>query len=183
MGSIEVADVVVAAAQGDERAWEQLVDRFGGLMWSIARSYRLDSAACADVVQEAWVRLAQNLDRIREPASVGSWLATTTRHEALRVIKKQQRESPDRFEDETRLGTTAAADDPILTQERDRLLVDCLNTISERCQQLLRLLIVEPAVPYTEIAKFLDMPIGSIGPTRARCLGKLRESLETRGDL
>lgn len=183
MGSPDVANVVAAAAEGDPEAWTKLVEQFSGLLWSIARSHRLDSAACADVVQEAWVRLAQNLDRIREPARVGSWLATTTRHEAMRVVKKQQREVPDLFEDESRLGAGATPDGPLLTRERDQLLVDSLNSISSRCQHLLRLLIAEPAVSYTDIADFLDMPVGSIGPTRARCLSKLRETLDRQGDV
>ena len=178
--SADVADVVAAATLGDARAWDELVDRFGALLWSIARSYRLDTATCADVVQEAWVRLAQSLDRIREPSSVGAWLATTTRNEALRVAKKQQRERPDRFDDESQLGLVGPADGPTLARERDQLLVDCLTAVPERCQQLLRLLVAEPAVPYTEIAEILDMPVGSIGPTRSRCLRKLRESLEQR---
>lgn len=170
------AELVRGAAAGDQRAWDALVDRFGGLVWSIARAHRLGAADAADVSQTAWLRLVENLDRIRDPERVGAWLATTTRNECLRVIRRSGRQVPTDMEVDAEPPDTESplADEGLLAGERDAALWQAFSSISERCQVLLRLLIADPAPSYEEIGAALGMPIGSIGPTRARCLEHLR---------
>jgi len=170
-------DLVRGAAAGDQAAWNELVERFQGLVWATARSYRLSRADAADVAQTTWLRLVENLDRIREPERLAGWLATTARREALRYLCLHGRElasdAADLFE--------APADDPLevalLTEERDAALWRAFAQLSERCQTLLRLLVSEDEPSYEAIGAALDMPVGAIGPTRMRCLEKLRSSV------
>jgi RNA polymerase sigma factor (sigma-70 family) len=166
--------LVRAAATGDQAAWNELVARFERLVWATARSFRLSRADAADVAQTTWLRLVENLDRIREPERLGAWLATTARRESLRHLRLHGRELPsdeaDVFE--------APSDDPLevalLTKERDTALWRAFVRLSERCQSLLRLLVSEEEPSYETIGAALGMPVGAIGPTRMRCLDKLR---------
>jgi RNA polymerase sigma factor (sigma-70 family) len=176
MGSGGLAKLVAAAGDGDQQAWEGLVDRFGGLVWSVARAHGLSAADAADVSQTAWLRLVEHLSRIRDPERVGSWLASTARHEALRVLRRAGRELP--VGDEGELAPRGAVVEPpdahVLASERHEVLWKAFTALPGRCQRLLRVLIAEPAPSYQEVAAALQMPIGSIGPTRARCLRQLR---------
>jgi RNA polymerase sigma factor (sigma-70 family) len=177
-----VGELVRAAAAGDRRAWDELVDRYSGLLWSIAIAYRLGRADAADVVQTVWLRLLENLERLRDPDRVGAWLATTARRECQRSLAQTRRMLP--TDDEWRLEPRDAAvptpEAAALTSERDRLLWMAFTQLSEQCQRLLRILMVAPP-PYEVVAAALDMPIGSIGPTRARCLERLRRRLSASG--
>jgi RNA polymerase sigma factor (sigma-70 family) len=171
---MELAELMGAASRGDQAAWNAIVDRFQGLVWAVARAHRLPQADAADVAQTTWLRLVEHLDRIREPERLGAWLATTARHECLRHIRLHGRELPS---DETELFETPGEDSSelkLVIAERDTALWRAFANLSERCQALLRLLVslVEPS--YEEIAAALDMPVGAIGPTRMRCLEKLR---------
>ena len=170
------AELVAAAGDGDEQAWEGLVDRFGGLVWSVARAHGLSAADAADVSQTAWLRLVEHLSRIRDPERVGSWLASTARHEALRVLRRAGRELP--VGDEEELVPRGAVVEPpdahVLASEWHAVLWKAFAALPARCQRLLRVLIAEPAPSYQEVAAALQMPIGGIGPTRARCLRQLR---------
>jgi RNA polymerase sigma factor (sigma-70 family) len=174
VNALTLEQLVPAAASGDQAAWNELVDRFQGLVWATARSFRLSLADAADVAQTTWLRLVENLDRIREPERLGAWLATTARREALRHLRLHGRELPS---DEADL-FEAPLDDPLevalLTEERDTALWGAFAQLSERCQTLLRLLVAEDEPSYEAIGAALDMPIGAIGPTRMRCLDKLR---------
>ncbi len=181
MSSSEAALLVGAAASGDEHAWSALVDQYSGLVWTVARSFGLDEATSADVAQECWYRLATHLDQIRQPDRLAAWLTSTAKHEALRVLRVSDRQRPTDFDDERILGVDEPADEGLLGDERDSELYKAFSRLSPRCQQLLRLLLAEPKIPYEEIAEMVDMPIGSIGPTRARCLAKLRDLLEAKG--
>jgi RNA polymerase sigma factor (sigma-70 family) len=170
-------ELLSAAAAGDEGAWGTIVDRFSGLVWATARAYRLSSADAADVVQTTWLRLVEHFDRIREPEHLGAWLATTARNECLRHLRLQSRvqatDDPDLFE----APSDAAPDSGLLTRERDIALWRAFAALTERCQALLRL-VASPLEPsYAEIGAALSMPIGAIGPTRARCLERLRGEL------
>jgi RNA polymerase sigma factor (sigma-70 family) len=178
-----VSRLVRAAADGDERAWNELVDEFVGLLWTIARAYRLDEADAADVVQSTWLRLLEHVGRLRDPARVGDWLATTARRECLRVLRESDRtllfgEHPPECE---------SADPPfadvVLAHERDEALRRGFARLRCSDQALLRLLVAEPRPSYEEIASALDMPIGSIGPTRQRALERLRQELDEQGSL
>jgi RNA polymerase sigma factor (sigma-70 family) len=170
---LALAELLRAAARGDQVAWNEIVDRFEGLVWATARAYRLPHADAADVAQTTWLRLVENLDRIREPERVGAWLATTTRNECLRHIRMNGRELPTGEAD----GFEFAGDSlvlALLTSERDTALWRAFAKIGERCQALLRLLVSQDEPGYEEIGAALDMPVGAIGPTRMRCLEKLR---------
>src|SRR4051794_29096677 len=163
----EIAALVRHAADGDERAWNALVDRFAGLVWSIARAHRLSDADAADVSQTAWLRLVEHLDRLRQPERVGSWIAATTRNECLRILRLAGREQlgGDEFEPEDE--KTPAPGRALLLAERDSALWRAFQTLPPRCQALLQVIIATPPPTYEELAAALDIPIGSIGPTRA----------------
>ena len=103
---VEAQELLSRVIAGDERAWNEVVDRYAGLVWSVARSYRLSSAATQDVVQTVWLRLAEHCARIRQPDRLASWLATTTRNEALRVIRGNTRMSPQAIADDLTEPTT-----------------------------------------------------------------------------
>jgi len=157
------------------------VDRFAGLVWATARAHRLSRADAADVAQTTWLRLVENLDRIKDPERVGAWLATTARRECLRHIRLQSREFTTGEESVFDVPSEDHAEQRVLTRERNTALRRALARISERCQGLLRLLAAPEALSYEEIAAALGMPIGAIGPTRARCLDQLRRTPELAG--
>lgn len=171
-----VAPLLRAAAAGDSTAWDTLVDRFSGLLWATARAHRLTQSDAADVVQTTWLRLLENLGRIQEPERLGGWLAVVARRECLLVLKRSNREPPvpademlDRIPDQR-----ASVEAAMLAAERDAALWQVFDELPDPCRRLLRVLVADPPPAYAEIASALEMPIGSIGPTRARCLAKLR---------
>lgn len=176
-----MADAVRRAAAGDRAAWDELVAAFGRLVWSIALAHRLGRADAAEVSQTTWLRLVENLDRITQPERLGGWLATTARRESLRQLRLRGREVP--TDDESRLDHGSTAPTPegtVLDQERDRRLRAAFAALPENCRVLLHLVVVvRPS--YAEVAAALDMPVGSIGPTRARCLDRLRRLLAADG--
>ena len=177
-----VSRLVGAAAAGDQRAWNALVEEFSGLLWAVARAHRLRNADAADVVQVTWLRLLEHLGSIHEPERVGAWLATTARRECLRVLRMAQRYVLSGDEPANSEFTDPALED-ILTAERDEVLRRCFARLRPTDQALLRLLVADPRPAYEEIAAALDMPIGSIGPTRGRALERLRQELEREGPL
>ncbi len=179
--TIGLEALIRAANDGDDAAWGSIVDRFSGLVWATARAHRLSNADAADVVQTTWLRLVEHLDRIHNPDGLGAWLATTARHECLRLIRLRGRELAT---DESSLfdaPTDDSVDARLITRERDRALQRALRTVGERCQSLLRMLAAPDPPSYDEIGAALGMPIGAIGPTRARCLEKLRRSPDLVG--
>jgi RNA polymerase sigma factor (sigma-70 family) len=175
MAEITARELVMDAAGGNQGAWDALVDRFGNLVWSIARAHNLTDADAADVSQTTWLRLVENLERIRDPERVGSWLASTARHECLRVLRRAGRAIP--VADDIELDAESPApplDSSLLTTERDTALWRAFAKLGERCRMLLRLLMADPPASYEEISAATGSPVGSIGPTRARCLEQLR---------
>jgi RNA polymerase sigma factor (sigma-70 family) len=178
----ELTETVRAAASGHPAAWATLVHRYTGLVWAVARSFRLDRFDAEDVAQTVWERLAHSLGDLREPQHVGSWLATTTRREALRVLQVRAKALPsgdlswaptDRADDTT---PETLVVDRYESDERDaraRRAWRAMRSLPEGCQQLLRVLMATPPPSYTEAAAALGRPIGYIGPTRRRCLDQL----------
>ena len=171
----EAAELVVAASHGDRSAWERLVDAYVGLIWAITRSYRLSDGDAQDVSQTTWLRLVENIDRLSDPARVGAWLATTARRECLRVLRHARRqvllaewEEMDDFDP-----GGVEVDTALLRAEQDDAVRVALEQLPARCQALLGLLMLDPPPSYDEVSAALGMPIGSIGPTRGRCLHKL----------
>jgi RNA polymerase sigma factor (sigma-70 family) len=181
MQNSRAGDLVQRAAGGDRAAWEELVERFSGLLWSIAIGYRLSQADAADVIQTTWLKLLEHLGTLRDPDRVGAWLATTARRECQRAVIQIGRMLPTDDERKLDVGTTDMTPEAaVLTSERDRMLWEAFAKLSPHCQRLLRLLAVA-APSYEEVASTLDMPVGSIGPTRARCLERLRRNLVAGG--
>jgi RNA polymerase sigma factor (sigma-70 family) len=179
---MDLAAVVGAASQGDRGAWNALVERYGAMIWSVARAHRLGDADAADVFQTTWLRLVEHLGEIRNPDGIGAWLATTARHECLRILRVGQRHVlTDGFDMAEESSAAPPPDAGLLAGERDAALWRAFSGISARCRGLLRMLVADPPPSYEEIGAALDMPIGSIGPTRGRCLEQLRARLATVG--
>ena len=171
----EVADLVFRARAGEAAAWDALVDRFGGRVRAVGRSFRLGKADADDVYQVTWLRLVSHLDQIRDPGRVGAWLVTTASHECLRLLRRAGRQAPgDADWEESLVDDAPDVDADLLVGERERALWEAMEMLSAGCQRLLRFLAADPAPSYEEVALGLDMPIGSIGPTRRRCLNRLR---------
>lgn len=175
--SVEAQELLTRVIAGDERAWDEVVDRFAGLVWSVARSYRLSSAATDDVVQTVWLRLAEHCSRIRQPERLASWLATTTRNEALRVIRGNNRLTPQAALDELPELTAPSVEERVSDDVTLRAVLQAFAQLPPADQQLMRLLCAVPPLDYQTIAEMLGRPIGSIGPTRARCLERLKKLL------
>jgi RNA polymerase sigma factor (sigma-70 family) len=171
-----VAFLVEAAGEGDQSAWDALVERFAPTVWAIARGHRLNSADAADVFQTTWLRLLENLNRIENPERVGAWLATTARRECLRLLRMTGRQVPNGhdFDVIPDVATYNSHDSALLASERSRLINQLVDQLPVRSQLLLRLLSADSPLSYRDISEALSMPIGSIGPTRARALEQLR---------
>jgi len=174
---MEAQELLRRVIDGDERAWGEVVDRFAGLVWSVARSYRLSSAATEDVVQTVWLRLAEHAARIRQPERLASWLATTTRNESLRVIRGNNRLTPQASVDEYAEPTTPSIEERVTDDVTLQAVLAAFVQLSSDDQQLMRLLCAVPPLDYETISELIGRPIGSIGPTRARCLERLRKLL------
>lgn len=148
----------------------------------MARAHDLAYADAADVVQTTWLRLVENLGRLRHPERVGGWLASTARHECLRVVRRSARERPAEFLHEGDEPPSApSAESAVLNRAGRALVLDALGALSERCRTLLRMLAATPSPSYVDVSTTLGIPVGSIGPTRARCLDRLRRELAARG--
>jgi RNA polymerase sigma factor (sigma-70 family) len=182
----ETGQLVRGAADGDEAAWRGLVERFSGLVWAVARAHRLTNADAADVFQTTWLRLAEHIGRIERPDRVGAWLATAARRECLQNLRSTARATP--TDDMDRLDITPILGNPteeaVLAAEQEREDADraaamwrALAGLPGRCRELLRVLMASPPPSYAEVAASLGLPLGSIGPTRARCLQRLREEM------
>jgi RNA polymerase sigma factor (sigma-70 family) len=169
--------LVRRASDGDNDAWCEMVSRFGGLVFSIARGFRLSAADAADVSQTVWLRFAEHLDRLNDPERAPAWLATTTRRECLRVVRSSSRMMPTDDVGDRPNPVASSADDELIRIERQAAVAAAFVRIPEHCQRLLTLLAADDRLPYEEISKKLEMPIGSIGPTRGRCLEHLRREL------
>ena len=173
-----IAQHVQRASTGEREAWSRLVEEFDGMLRAVARGHRLCDADAADVAQTAWMRLAENVDRLQNPSRVGAWLATTARRECLRSLRASARERPDAEPPEPAGADVSPIDDGLLEAERGRALWSAFRRLPARDQALLRMLVAEPQPSYDEIAAALGMPIGSIGPTRGRALDRLRAELK-----
>ena len=171
-----VATLVRRARSGDEPAWNALVERYAPLIWSLCRQYRLGGADAADVGQNVWLQLVNQLGKIRDPAALPGWLATTTRRECKRVLNKAPapHAAPHAPDADNIPDDQANMLEQVLAAEQHAALREAFAHLPPCCQQLTALLIKDPPVPYAEISARLGIPIGSIGPNRRRCLDKLR---------
>ena len=172
-----VTDLVTRAAKGEKQAWDALVERFIPLIWSICRNHRLSNADAEDVGQIVWMQLTGQLGKIRDPAALPGWLATVTRRECLRVVDATHRLPMVGYVIDAEIiadERSAAAEQELLATERHAALREAFATLSPSDQQLIALLLDDPPVSYAEISARLGIPVGSIGPTRRRCVDKLR---------
>ena len=163
---------------GDQARMGDLVRILTPILWHTARSSRLDAATAEDVLQTVWLTLVRKSDTITEPLAVLQWMVVSTKREAWRVAKNQVRFKPEDLE-----ATTVAAsdgesiEDAVLRDESDGRLWKHIAALPERCRTLLRVIAFADRPDYAELARALGMPQGSIGPTRGRCLAKLRIAL------
>jgi RNA polymerase sigma factor (sigma-70 family) len=176
----ELARLVRSAAAGNGRAFASLVARFDRTLRSIARSYRLNGWDVDDVVQATWLQFLDHGAKLREPAAVGGWLATTARRNCLRLLQANVREVliDDPTAGET--GCDGGLDAEVLAAERRTALDASLARLTDRQRDLMTLLLDEPEISYEEIGRRLELPVGSIGPTRARSLSRLRRDTGLR---
>lgn len=170
------ADLVIRARKGDSDAWDALVERFAPLIWSICRRYSLERADANDVGQHVWLQLVDQLAVVHNPAALAGWLATTKR-ECIRVKRAARHQqalglAPDveNIPDQQ----TGMAEQELLLAERHVALREAFTRLPVPCQRLIAILIQDPPVPYAEISARLHIPVGSIGPSRSRCMEKLR---------
>lgn len=180
----DLGPLIAAAVAGDQDAWNRIVDRFAGLVWTIARSFRLSAADAADVSQVTWLRVVEHLHALREPQALAAWIGTTARREALQLLRRQREIPVDdaRWADESD-DSVPAPGQRLLRDERDRELWDAFERLPVRCRTLLRLLVIEPAGSYAAVSAALDVPVGSLGPARGRCLDALRKELRISKDV
>jgi RNA polymerase sigma factor (sigma-70 family) len=172
-----VINLVACARGGDTQAWDALVERYTPLIWSICRKYRLGRDDADDVRQSVWLHLVDQLDKIRQPAALPGWLATTTRRECGRLVRAAHGPHAVIYEldaENTPDTRAEAAEAELLVAERHAALREAFTHLPPAGQQLIAMLVADPPVPYAEISATLGIPVGSIGPTRSRCLDRMR---------
>jgi RNA polymerase sigma factor (sigma-70 family) len=170
----ELGRLVSAASAGDTAAWSTLMGRFAARLRAVARGYRLAAQDAEDVVQTTWLRLVEHIDSVREPCAVGAWLEITARRESLRVLRTAGREHPTETEQLAPAPVAAVAEQRLAANEERAAVAQAMIGLPHRQRQLLSMLLADPAPSYEEISRTLGMPVGSIGPTRARILDRLR---------
>jgi RNA polymerase sigma factor (sigma-70 family) len=173
-----VIRMVEGARDGDQGAWDELVERYAPLVWSVARRFRLPAADVDDVGQTVWLLLIERLPELREPAALPGWIVTTTQRECLRLMRFGRRTEPTDPADVRPDPSDGVrpVDEELLAHERRDAVRGGFAQLTPRCQSLLSMLVSDPPASYTEISQKLNMPVGSIGPNRARCLGRLRQT-------
>ena len=173
-----VIALVISARDGDQRAWDEIVDRYAPLVWAICRRYQLSRSDTDDVAQTLWLLLVEQLGRLRQPAALPGWIATTTARECLRVIRTANRYDHTELTGDGQLepGDAPLIEQEVLTAELHAAVRDAFSQLPEQCRKLLAMLISDPPASYAQISAALSIRIGSIGPQRARCLDRMRRS-------
>ncbi|MGH3612753.1 MAG: RNA polymerase sigma factor [Pseudonocardia sp.] len=187
----ELAELVAGARVGCATSWREIVDRFDDHLQRLARAHGLDGPTAADVVQQTWLAAVTNIKALQTAQALGGWLRAILHRECLKAFKFRYRETP-RIDETDLTGRTngrtvvmrtepRSPEEEALGSEQRMLLQTARHRLSRRDQDLLMLLVVDPPLPYTEISRRLGVPIGSIGPTRARCFARLRRELAALG--
>jgi RNA polymerase sigma factor (sigma-70 family) len=176
----ETIQLVEAVRAGRPQAWEKLFNRYVALLWSVALRHGLHESDAADVVQNTWLRLLENIHTVRDPARIGAWLATTAQREALRCVAQSRRlvlkgddnvfDGPDRL--------MPPVDEELLAREQGRAAMAALAALPDNWRSLVELLTHDPPLSYEEIGADLGVPVGTIGPTRGRCVRRMRALVE-----
>jgi RNA polymerase sigma factor (sigma-70 family) len=173
-----ISRLVTAARQGSEKALGQLVTEYSPLLWQVARAAGLDAADAEDVLQTVWLRLIEHLPQLHSPGALAAWLVITTRREAWRTRGAGRRQLPTETSKlAASLAPAPSAEELAVTDDQRRELWQAFTQLPWRCQELLRIVAFVPRPDYQVVAVKLGMPRGSIGPTRGRCLAKLRTLL------
>ncbi|MGQ0717214.1 MAG: RNA polymerase sigma factor [Pseudonocardiales bacterium] len=178
----DTAALLLAAGQGDRSAWDEIVLRYGGFVSATVRSFRLQDADALDAIQMTWLRLMTSLHRVQDPERLSGWLATTARRECLSILRQSKRTA---YRDEVMFGPVPDApvgpEQHLLAAETVQTVRSLVAELPLRGRTLLRALFSDNPQPYAEIARTTGVPVGSIGPTRARALRQLRRMLDERG--
>jgi RNA polymerase sigma factor (sigma-70 family) len=175
---LSTATLVERAVGGDALAWDGLVRRYVQLLRAVCHRYGMTGADADDVCGVVWLRLVLNLADLREPATLPAWLATTVRRECLDQLRRRQRQTPCAIDDQRVVDEYEPAPDArLLLRERQMVVQKAVAQLPDRERQLLSMLFSDPPTPYLDISAKLGMPIGAIGPTRQRCLARLRRDL------
>jgi RNA polymerase sigma factor (sigma-70 family) len=180
VADLSVSELVEAASKGDQFAWDRLVDDHASLVWAVVRSHRLYGGDAEDAFQSTWLRLVENLERLVHPERLAAWLVTTARRECLRLLRRGGTELPDVHIADRADDAAPAAPGPadaLLDREEQVEVLRAFQRLEPRCQDLLRLTVAVADPRYADVAAELDMPVGSVGPTRQRCLKHLRRLL------
>lgn len=183
------AQLIAACRKGQEWAWDMLVERYKRLVYSIALRAGLDQEDAADVFQTVFTLLVENLPNLHAPQGLAAWLITTTRRTSWNMLRKRNRELPQSLAEPQDADSNHSAEEWLLHGHPDEsrwadqaLVREALERMGGRCKELLWLLYYDPAEPsYEQISRQMNLPLGSIGPTRARCLQKMRQILQAMG--
>jgi RNA polymerase sigma factor (sigma-70 family) len=179
-----VIGLVTRVAEGERAAWDEIIERYAPLVWSICSRYRLARHDIDDVGQSVWLRLLERIGTLREPAALPGWLATTTKHECLRVLRAARRTDPEGLPPEDLLPLDVSEpeiEQEIIAAERHAALRAAFAELPPGCSELLSMLLQDPPPGYAQISAALGIAVGSIGPTRGRCLDRLRRSPHLAG--
>jgi len=174
-----VGALVARVGDGDQDAWNELIERYIPLVWSICVRYQLSRPDIDDVGQSVWLLLVENIGKLRDPAALPGWLATTTKRECLRILRVTRRHDHADLPPEEQMPLdpdAATIEQEIIMAERNAALRAAFAELAPSCHQLLSMLIADPPISYAEISTRLGIRMGSIGPTRGRCLDRLRQS-------
>lgn len=171
-------ELVERARTGDQAAWDELVNRYGRLLWCVARDHRLNDADAADVCQVTWMRLADQLRDLQEPAKVQAWLVTTARRMSLGLLRAK---GPERSDIAVLLEPVDSPEHHVMRTVRDEILWRAVNSLPRRCRLLLCLVAHRPELTYADLGGAIGLAPGSIGPEKRRCLEVLRRRVLAAG--
>jgi RNA polymerase sigma factor (sigma-70 family) len=174
-------ELVEAARRRDPQAWDELMFRYGGMVRGVTGRYRMQEADAADAVQSTWLRAVEQLHTLRDPERLGSWLATTAGRECLALLRRSRRELPDEDVADAQVAEVPGPESAAIDAEAGRAVRTAVDELTDRRRQLVDELFYKSGQDYTDVSRAIDIPVGSIGPTRGRILRVLRRSLERAG--
>jgi RNA polymerase sigma factor (sigma-70 family) len=181
-----VNSLVARVCDGDQEAWNEIIERYAPLVWSVCLRHQLSRPDIDDVGQSVWLLLIENIGKLREAAALPGWLATTTRRECLRVLRNTRRHDHADLPPEEQMPVdpdAATIEQEVILAERNAALRAAFAELAPSCHELLSMLMTDPPLSYADVSTRLGIPVGSIGPTRARCLDRLRQSPHLTGIL